>query len=122
MLPLWVRADRGVKAMKEYTAFPKVPALLEPHHQIVWCHIQDTDWKSLTTLQRCSWCILQLHLIGPGKVRMEPAKRKDFVVFSLTCYSSNHLTRYIFNLIFTIVITSKNILAQTFQVNSLPIK
>ncbi len=39
------------------TAFPKAPALLEPHHQIVWCHIQDT-------LQRCSQCILQLQLTG----------------------------------------------------------
>ena len=29
-------------AMKGYSAFPKAPALLEPHHQIVYCHIQDT--------------------------------------------------------------------------------
>ena len=28
--------------MKGYSAFPKAPALLEPHHQIVYCHIQDT--------------------------------------------------------------------------------
>ena len=26
-------------AMKEHSAFPKAPALLEPQHQIVWCHI-----------------------------------------------------------------------------------
>ena len=25
--------------MKGYSAFPKAPALLEPHHQIVYCHI-----------------------------------------------------------------------------------
>ena len=31
-------------AMKGYSAFPKAPALLEPHHQIVYCHIQDTRW------------------------------------------------------------------------------
>ena len=30
--------------MKGYFAFPKAPALLEPHHQIVYCHIQDTRW------------------------------------------------------------------------------
>ena len=30
--------------MKGYTAFLKTPALLEPHNQIVWCHIQDTSW------------------------------------------------------------------------------
>ena len=28
--------------MKGYSAFPKAPALLEPHHQIVLCYIQDT--------------------------------------------------------------------------------
>ena len=26
-------------AMKRYFAFPKAPSLLEPHHQIVYCHI-----------------------------------------------------------------------------------
>ena len=30
--------------MKEFSAFLKAPALQEPHHQIVWCHIQDTRW------------------------------------------------------------------------------
>ena len=29
-------------AMKGYSAFPKAPALAEPHHQIILCHIQDT--------------------------------------------------------------------------------
>ena len=37
----------------------KTPALLEPHYQIVSCHIEDTRWRSLTLLQRCSRCILQ---------------------------------------------------------------
>ena len=31
-------------AMKGYFAFSKAPALLEPHHQIVWCQIQETHW------------------------------------------------------------------------------
>ena len=31
-------------AIKGYTAFPKAPALQEPHHQIVHCHVQDTRW------------------------------------------------------------------------------
>ena len=30
--------------MKEYSTFPKVTALLEPHHQIFQCHTQDTSW------------------------------------------------------------------------------
>ena len=29
-------------AIKGYSAFPKAPALLEPHHQIILCYIQDT--------------------------------------------------------------------------------
>ena len=39
MLLLLVRVDLGTMAMKGYSAFPKAPALLEPHHQIVLCHI-----------------------------------------------------------------------------------
>ena len=35
VLPLQARVDLGVIAMKEYSAFPKAPALLEPRHQIV---------------------------------------------------------------------------------------
>ena len=30
--------------MKGYSALPKAPALLELHHQIIVCHIQDTRW------------------------------------------------------------------------------
>ena len=42
-----VRMDLGAMALKEYFAFPKVPALLEPHNQIVSCHMQDTCWGVL---------------------------------------------------------------------------
>ena len=35
MLPLRARVDLGAMAMKGYSAFPKTPALLEPHHQMV---------------------------------------------------------------------------------------
>ena len=35
MLPLRARVDLGAMAMKGYSAFPKAPALLKPHHQIV---------------------------------------------------------------------------------------
>ena len=36
------RVDLGAMAMKRSSAFPKALASLEPHHQIVQCHIQDT--------------------------------------------------------------------------------
>ena len=42
VLPFWARVDLREMAMKGYSAFPKAPASLEPHHQIVLCHIQDT--------------------------------------------------------------------------------
>ena len=50
VLPLRARVDQGVMAMKGYFTFPKAPALLEPHHQIVQCHIQDTRWGGVFPL------------------------------------------------------------------------
>ena len=42
--PLRDRVKLGAMAMEEYSAFSTVPALLEPHRQIVLCHIQNTHW------------------------------------------------------------------------------
>ena len=42
VLPLRIRVDLGVMAMKGYTAFAKVSPLLDPHYQMVYFHIQDT--------------------------------------------------------------------------------
>ena len=39
--PLQARVDLGVMVKKGYSIFAKAPALLEPLHQIVKCHIQD---------------------------------------------------------------------------------
>ena len=39
------RVDLRAMAIKGYSAFPKVPALLEPHNQIVWCHYKDNRWR-----------------------------------------------------------------------------
>ena len=52
VLPLQDSVGLGAMAMKGYSAFPKASALLEPHHQIVQCHIQGTRWKlGFTPLQ-----------------------------------------------------------------------
>ena len=57
------RVDLGAMAMKECSVFSKTPPFLEPHHQIVQCHIQDTHWVFFTPPpQRCSQCILQAKL------------------------------------------------------------
>ena len=50
-------------AIKEYSAFPKVLVLLEPHHH--QCHIQNTRRGNLTLLQRYNRCILQPQPTGP---------------------------------------------------------
>ena len=58
-------------AMKGYSALPKTPESLKRHHQIVESHIQDTHREGvLTTLQRCSRCILQPHY-RQGNIRFE---------------------------------------------------
>ena len=38
VLPRRNRVDLGAMTIKGYSAFPKTPALLEPHHQIAYCH------------------------------------------------------------------------------------
>ena len=52
MLPLRARVYQGVMTMKAYYSFPKGPSLLETHHQIVQCHIQDSYWWRVLTLCR----------------------------------------------------------------------
>ena len=64
VLTLRARVELGVMAMKGYSAFPKTLALLEPHHQIVQCHTQDTCWWCLTPLQRCNLLIQLLQPTG----------------------------------------------------------
>ena len=54
MLLFRARSDLGAMAMKGYSAFPQDPALLEPHHKIVKCHIQDTRGGDLTPQQKRS--------------------------------------------------------------------
>ena len=44
--------DLGAMTMKEYSVFPKAPTLVQPHHQIVLCHSQDTRWVEVLPLCR----------------------------------------------------------------------
>ena len=66
VLPLRSRVGLSAMAINVYSAFPKAPVLLKPHHQIVLCHNQDTRWGSLTPLQRYSRSILEPHPSGPS--------------------------------------------------------
>ena len=44
------QSEPGSDGNKEVFYIRQAPALLEPHHQIVSCHNQDTRWGSLTPL------------------------------------------------------------------------
>ena len=61
VLPRRSRVDLEAMAMKECSAFPKAPALLELHHPIqLFTFISRTlTGGGLTPMQRCSQCILQ---------------------------------------------------------------
>ena len=48
ILPLWVRVDPSVMAMKGYSIFPKAPGL-ESYHLMVYCDIHDTWWWGVLT-------------------------------------------------------------------------
>ena len=63
-LSLWARVDRGAMAMKEYSALPKAPVLLATRGFRVISRTPMMVWGCLTTLQRCSQCILQLQSNG----------------------------------------------------------
>ena len=51
-LLFWAREDLVAIAMKKYIAFTEALVSLEIHHQIVYCHNQDTHFGGLTPLQR----------------------------------------------------------------------
>ena len=62
MLLFQARIDLGAMLIKGFSTLRK--ALLEPHHQIVYCYTQDTLLGSLIPLQRSSQCILKPQMTG----------------------------------------------------------
>ena len=55
MLPPQAGEDQGAMAMKEYSEFPKAPALLEIHYQIVLGHVKTLDiWRDITPSEKQS--------------------------------------------------------------------
>ena len=60
-LSIWVRVDLGVMAIKQYSTFSKVPALLS---DTVYCRTQKTHWGSLTLLHWWRQHILQPQRTG----------------------------------------------------------
>ena len=97
VIPQRARVDLEAMAIKGYSAFPKAPELLELHHQIVLCHIQDTRCGGgHIPLQRSIRCILQ----------PQPTRQSTFwTELSSLVFSSIHLLRLQF-LIIWIYVTS----------------
>ena len=75
--------------MKEYSTYTKSPVLLESHHQIIECHIQDTRLASFTLLQGSSRCILLFHPTASRCGRLIPLQRCSRCILQLqpTCPS-----------------------------------
>ncbi len=70
VLPFRARVDPGAMAMKGCSAFPKATASLEPHHQIIQCHIQDTCWGGVLLLCRVAvgvfYSLSRMGNLNPG--------------------------------------------------------
>ena len=79
MLPLQARVNLGVMAMKGYSAFPEASALLEPHHQIVLCHISTLIGTCLNPRQRCRRCILQPKPTGQSMYELNVQCLYEFI-------------------------------------------
>ena len=72
--------DLGAMAMKRYFVFPKAPALLEPCHQIVSCHILDPCWGGGVFLPLCREVVSVFY--SPNRLGKRYLTRKNNFSFS----------------------------------------
>ena len=83
VLPFQAWVDLVAIAMKGYSAFPKAPVLLEPHHQIIKSYLGHLLWVG-TSMQRWSWCILQPQTTGLGKMsKVKEKARLNSIVYQV---------------------------------------
>ena len=68
MLSHWVRVDQGTMALKEYSVFPKAPAVLKSRCQIVSIHIKDICWGVLSFYWDPVGVFYSPELTGPDKL------------------------------------------------------
>ena len=91
MLPLLVRVDVWAVTMQGCSGFLKALTLLEPHHQIVWCHKKGihqgfntkTDGRFMQDGQKAVWRIPYV------SVAFFPSLKKNFIAHR----SSNESSR-----------------------------
>ena len=76
------KVELGVMTIKGYSEFPKAPVLLEPHHQFVKCHIQDTRWG---VLPHCREAVCVIY---------SPSRQSEWIKgkYPTIYYTWNHLT------------------------------
>ena len=73
----------GTMAVKEYSALPKAPILLETHYLVVECHIKDIHWLGCTTPCR--------HIVGvfdnpPSQPTVLCRSRADFNSYNCSVF------------------------------------
>ena len=71
---LQARVNLGAMAKKGYSAFPRAPVLLEPHHQIIQYHIQEIQcgWGVLPLCREAVSVFCKPQSIGPRERRDTP--------------------------------------------------
>ena len=74
MLPLRARVDLGAMAMKEYSTFPQISSTAGTSPSDCLVSYPGNSLEGLTTLQRCSRCILQPQPTGQLKDLMSLKK------------------------------------------------
>ena len=116
MLQLRARVVLGVIAIKGCSAFPKVPALMDTHHEIVLCHIQDTRWEGLIPLQSSSRCNQQPQPTGRFHVRVSHFSAGENSTFHIGKVLQGNL-HYILNNLLDCNIVSSSELQLHYDIN-----
>ena len=96
MLSLWARVDLGVKAVKGYSAFPKAPALLEPHNQIFSiiyrAHIWGLSMDDNIYIYIYIYIYIQKSYALAQKINQKRTEPKIYSDFSSRCHLSLKLS------------------------------
>ena len=75
-------------ATKGYSTFFKAPALLEPHHQIVKCHIQITRWEGFLLLCRSAVGVFYSYRVATNNYTYTYTYRNIFNTIRTSGHSS----------------------------------
>ena len=96
MLQLRARVDRGAMAIKGYSAFPKIPTLLETHHQIFSVIPKNSLGGVLLLCKEAEGVFYSLNLLGHMTLVMgvgfySSAKKQSVYSTASTYWVTGHL-------------------------------